>query len=199
MKYTINISTSSPVTPWCSPVGCWARRIVHHLSPCAASWKRPLRICRTPMTQMRSCTLTWTSLPWSLGPSVAVTPLGGRPLSAWKAWTLWPQWRSTSPTAMSCVPNTRPTEPSLTLWRAWTCQCRPPQPRCLYSHPATPLPTPPQLPPRLWSCWRTGKGPGKCPGSDGFTLKKMTRLVTAKVCHPFTRVQEQDPASCYWL
>lgn len=167
-----DICCSSPATPWCSRVGYWAQRIVHHLSLCAVSWKKPSRICRTPRTQMRSCTSTWTSPPWSSGPSVAETPSEGRPLSAWRAWTLWPQWRSTSRTATSSVPSTRPTEPSPTPWRAWTCWCRPPQPRCLYNHPATPLPTPPQLPPQQSSCWRTGKGPGSCPGNDGFTLLK---------------------------
>lgn len=162
----MNVCSSSAATPWCSPAGYWAQRIARPLSPCAASWKRPLRICRTLRTQMRSCTSTWMSPPWSWGPSEAATPSEGRPLSAWRAWTLWPRWRSTSRTATSSVPNTRPTEPSPTPWRAWTCRCRPPQPRCLYSRPAAPVLTPPRLPPRLSSCWRTGKGPEKCPGSD---------------------------------
>ena len=178
----MNVSSSAAATPWCSPAGYWARRIARPLSPCAASWKRPSRICRTLRTQMRSCTSTWTSPPWSWGPSVAATPSEGRPLSAWRAWTLWPQWRSTSRTATSSVPSTRPTGPSPTPWRAWTCRCRPPQPRCLYSRPATPLRTQPRLPPRPSSCWRTGKGPEKCPGSEKVHSEKMTRLVAADVC-----------------
>lgn len=191
--------------PWCSLAGYSVQRIAHHLSPCAASWKRPLRICQTPRTQMRSYTSTWTSPPWNLGPSVAVTPLGGLPRSAWRAWTLWPQWRSTTPTATSSVPNTRPPEHSLSPWKALTCRCHPPQPRCLFSRPATPLPTALLLPPQLWSCWRIGKDPEKCPGSDGCTPKKKkkrkdeTRLITAKMCHAFSPVQEQVPASCYRL
>lgn len=120
---------------------------------------------------------------------MAVTPLGCRPLSAWRAWTLWPQWKSTNLTAMSSVPNTRPTEPSLTRWRAWICQCRPPQPHCLYSHRATRLPTPPQLPHRLLNCWRTGNSPGKCPGSDGFTLKKWQDYQSVPSFHPSPRMR----------
>lgn len=186
----------SPAIPWCSPAGCWAPRIVHLLSPCAVSWKKPWRTCQTPRTLTRSCTSTWMSPQWSLGPLEVGIPLGGRLLCAWRAWTLWPQWRSTTPTATSSVPNMRQTEPSLTPWRAWTCQCRLPQPRCLYSRPATPPPTPLRLPHQLWSWWRIGKRPEKCPGSDGFTLN---RLVTAIVCHPFSPVHDRDTASCYWL
>lgn len=177
----MNISWCSPATPWCSPAGCWAQRTGHRLNPYAVSWKRPLRICRTLRTQMRSCTSTWTSRQWSSVLSVVVTLLGGHPHSAWRAWTLWPQWKSTTPTAMSSVRSMRPTGPSLTPWKAWTCQCHPPQPRCLYRRPSTPLPTLPELPHQLLSCWRTGKGPENCPGNDGLTLN-----LTTKVCHTFT-------------
>lgn len=160
--------SSSPAIPWCFPAGSWAQRIGRHLSPCAASWKRPWRTCRTTRTQMRSCTSTWTSPLWNSGPSVAVTPLGGLPLSAWRAWTLWPQLRSTIPTGTSCVPSTKPPGPSPTPWRASTCWCPRLRPRCPYSRPATPLQRLPRPPPLPWSFWRTGRGPEKRPGSDGF-------------------------------
>lgn len=193
--------SSSPAMPWCFPAGSWAQRIGRPSSPCAASWKRPWRICRTTRTRTRSCTSTWTSPQWNSGQSVAVTPWGDPPLCAWRAWTLWPPWKSTNQTATSCVPSTRPAEPSLTPWRASTCWCRPLRPRCPCSRPATPPQTPPRpLPPlRPWRCWRRGRAPEKRPGSDCFALKTMTRLITAKTCHYFTPVQEQDPASRWWL